>query len=190
MNIKIKKNVVKQKKSILCSFLPLTTKMLETSVLLLNCDQSPLNIISIRRALSLIRKNKVYYEENHTSLLKIISVHGTIKIPRILILKYYVKVPNKKCFPSKKNILKRDKYVCQYCHIELTDKSATVDHIIPRHKGGASTWVNMVACCRDCNLYKGSKLPKEAKMVLENTPKEPTRNFIFEDAIKFFMRNQ
>ncbi len=188
MGINIKNIVVKHKKSIVSCFLPLTTKMLETSVLLLNYDQSPLNIISMRRALSLMRKNKVYYEENHTSILKFVSSRETIKIPRILILKYYVKTPNKKCFPSKKNILKRDKYVCQYCHIELTDKSATVDHIIPRHKGGGSTWVNMVACCRECNLYKGSKLPKEANMILETTPKEPKRNFIFEDSIKFFMR--
>lgn len=167
----------------------ISQKMLENSVLLLNFDQSPLNIISMRRALDLITKNKVYFELDGKQNLKVKSLSGEIKIPRVLILKYYVKVPHKKSFPSKKNILRRDKYVCQYCSIPLED-NATIDHVVPRHRGGSNSWVNMVACCRDCNLSKGNRTPKEAGMVLRNKPKEPARNLIFEDAIQFFLRIQ
>ncbi len=161
--------------------------MLENSVLLLNFDQSPLNIISMRRALDLISKNKVYFDPDTKTNLKFMALSGEIKIPRVLILKYYIKVPNRKSFPSKKNILRRDKYVCQYCNIDLED-NATIDHVVPRHRGGSNSWVNMVACCRDCNLSKGNKTPKEAGMVLRNKPKEPTKNLIFEEAIQFFLR--
>ena len=161
--------------------------MLENSVLLLNFDQSPLNIISMRRALDLITKNKVYFEETTNHALKVKALCEEIKIPRVLILKYYVKVPHKKSFPSKKNILRRDKYICQYCGMDLED-NATVDHVVPRHRGGSNSWVNMVACCRDCNLAKGNKTPKEAGMTLRTKPKEPTKNLIFEDAIQFFLR--
>ena len=161
--------------------------MLENSVLLLNFDQSPLNIISMRRALDLITKNKVYFEETSKHSFKIRAISGEIKVPRVLILKYYIKVPHKKSFPSKKNILRRDKYICQYCGIDLED-NATIDHIVPRHRGGSNSWVNMVACCRQCNLSKGNKTPKEAGMELKSKPKEPARNLIFEEAIQFFMR--
>lgn len=141
----------------------------------------------MRRALDLITKNKVYFEEATNHVLKIKAICGEIKIPRVLILKYYVKVPHKKSFPSKKNILRRDKYICQYCGMDLED-NATVDHVVPRYRGGSNSWVNMVACCRDCNLAKGNKTPKEAGMTLRAKPKEPTKNLIFEDAIKFFLR--
>jgi 5-methylcytosine-specific restriction endonuclease McrA len=163
--------------------------MLENSVLLLNFDQSPLNIIPMRRALDLISKNKVYYESKEDDI-KILCLAGEIRIPKVMILKYYVKVPLKKSFPSKRNILRRDKYICQYCSIELNEKNATVDHIHPKNKGGSNSWVNMVACCRDCNLYKGNKTPKEAGMELLNKPKEPKCNLVFEDAIRFFTRKK
>jgi 5-methylcytosine-specific restriction endonuclease McrA len=160
----------------------------DNSVLLLNFDQSPLNIIPMKRALDLMTKNKVYYETDTTKCIKIKALAGEIIIPKVLILKYYVKIPNKKSFPSKKNILRRDKYTCQYCSLDLTDKEATVDHIVPRHRGGGNSWVNLVACCRDCNLFKGNRTPKEAGMELLRKPKEPTHNLIFEDVIRFYMR--
>ena len=138
----------------------------------------------MRRALDLMTKNKVYYEETEEAI-KIKSLHGEVKI-----LKYYVKVPLKKTYPSKKNILRRDKYICQYCSIELNETNATVDHIIPRHRGGSNSWVNMVAACRDCNLFKGNRSPKEAGMTILNKPKEPCYNLIFDDILRFFLRKK
>jgi len=172
-----------------CHSRRLSKKMLENSVLLLNFDQSPLNVITMRRALDLMSKNKVYYEETDYSI-NIQCLNGTIKIPKVMILKYYVKVPLRKTYPSKKNILRRDKYICQYCSIELTEHNATVDHIVPRQRGGSNSWVNMVAACRDCNLFKGNKTPKEAGMNLLNKPKEPSYNLIFDDILKFFLRKK
>ena len=183
-----KKNANNRTKAELCRSLPSSKKMVENSVLLLNFDQSPLNIIPMKRALDLMTKNKVYYEMDATKCIKVKALSGEISIPKVLILKYYVKIPNKKSFPSKKNILRRDKYTCQYCSLDLTDKEATVDHIVPRHKGGGNSWVNLVACCRDCNLFKGNRTPKEAGMELLRKPKEPTHNLIFEDVIRFYLR--
>ena len=167
----------------------LSKKMLENSVLLLNFDQSPLNVITMRRALDLMTKNKVYYEETSDHI-KIKCIDREVKIPKVMILKYYVKVPLKKTYPSKKNILRRDKYICQYCNVELVEHNATVDHIVPRHRGGSNSWVNMVAACRDCNLFKGNRTPKEAGMELLNKPKEPSYNLIFDDILRFFLRKK
>ena len=185
---RLKKNVNNRTSTELTRSRPSSKTMVENSVLLLNFDQSPLNIITMRRALDLMTKNKVYYEIDSQKCIKVKALIGEISIPKVLILKYYVKIPNKKCFPSKKNILRRDKYTCKYCSLDLTDKNATVDHIVPRHKGGGNSWVNLVACCRDCNLFKGNKTPKEAGMELLRKPKEPTHNLMFEDVIKMFMR--
>jgi 5-methylcytosine-specific restriction endonuclease McrA len=122
--------------------------------------------------------------------IEVVSVSKTIKIPKILILKYYVKLPFKKAAASRQNILRRDLYCCQYCGKEMNNKDATFDHIIPTSKGGASSWVNMVASCRACNLFKGSKTPKEAQMVLKNKPKEPSYGFLFESMLITFRKKK
>jgi 5-methylcytosine-specific restriction endonuclease McrA len=72
----------------------------------------------------------------------------------------------------------------------MNNKDATIDHIIPTCKGGASSWVNMVASCRACNLFKGSKTPKEAQMVLKNKPKEPSYGFLFESMLITFRKKK
>ena len=100
------------------------------------------------------------------------------------------KTSRKKASASRQNIFKRDQYCCQYCGIDLNNKDATVDHVIPKCKGGSSTWINMVASCRACNLFKGSKTPKEAKMVLKNKPKEPSYGFLFESMLITFRKKK
>lgn len=133
-------------------------------------------------------RDKVYGDDTTQECYEVVSVSKIVKIPKILILKYYVKLPYKRASPSRKNILKRDKYSCQYCGIDLCDKTATIDHITPRSKGGASSWTNMVAACKDCNLHKGNKTPKEAKMELRAKPKEPSYGFLFEDMLITFRK--
>ena len=105
-----------------------------------------------------------------------------------MILKYYVKLPFKKVAANRKNIMQRDKYCCQYCGIDLCDRTATIDHIVPKSKGGGSTWVNLVTACKDCNLFKGNRTPKEAKMVLKSKPKEPSYGFLFEQMLISFRK--
>ncbi|NBO36560.1 HNH endonuclease, partial [bacterium] len=93
-----------------------------------------------------------------------------------------------KVVPNRKNVFKRDNYVCQYCGIDLCDKTATIDHILPKSKGGGSTWVNMVTSCKDCNLAKGNKTLKEAKMNLRTKPKEPAYGFLFDHMLITFRK--
>ena len=160
---------------------------MKKQVLLLNQDNTPLNIITISKAYKLLTRDKVWGDDTNECY-ELSSVSKIVKIPKILILKYYVKLPYKKISPTRGNILRRDQYCCQYCGIDLTDKDATVDHIVPRSKGGGSTWVNMVASCRDCNLSKGNRTPKEAKMVLKSKPKEPSYGFLFENMLITFRK--
>jgi len=161
---------------------------MKKQVLLLNQDNTPLNVITIGKAFKLLSKDKVYPDFNSEEFYEVVSVSKIVKIPKILILKYYVKLPYKKAAPSRANILRRDQYSCQYCGIDLCDKTATVDHIVPRCKGGGSTWVNLVAACKDCNLHKGNRTPKEAKMELKTKPKEPSYGFLFDQILVSFKR--
>lgn len=163
---------------------------MKKQVLLLNQDSTPLNIITISKAFKLLAKDKVWADETLNEYYEVVSVSKIIKIPKILILKYYVKLPFKRIAPTRKNIFKRDKYTCQYCGIDLCEKSATIDHIIPKSKGGGSTWTNMIASCKDCNLFKGNRSPKEAKMDIKSKPKEPSYGFIFDDMLISFKKDK
>jgi 5-methylcytosine-specific restriction endonuclease McrA len=96
---------------------------------------------------------------------------GIFKLPLHLVLKKYVHIPYRDVSPSRKNIFKRDNYVCQYCEIKLDTETATVDHVLPRCRGGKHEWNNVVTCCLKCNRKKGDKTPTEANMPLSKTPK-------------------
>ncbi|MEO5366008.1 MAG: HNH endonuclease [Magnetococcus sp. WYHC-3] len=165
-------------------------KGMKKQVLLLNQDNTPLNIITVGKAFKLMSNDKVWGDETTTEYYEVASVSKIVKIPKILILKYYVKLPFRRAAPSRKNILRRDQYECQYCGVDLCDKTATVDHIIPKCKGGGSTWVNLVAACKDCNLHKGNRTTKEAKMDLKNKPKEPSYGFFFDHMLITFRKKK
>jgi len=74
---------------------------------------------------------------------------------------------------SRKNIHRRDKHICQYCSVILPENQGTLDHVIPRSRGGLNTWQNLVCCCVKCNTKKGNRTPNEANMKLLSIPKEP-----------------
>lgn len=162
---------------------------MKKQVLLLNQDNTPLNIITVSKAYKLMTRDKVWVDDSNDCY-ELLSISKIVKIPKILILKYYVKLPYKKAASSRQNILRRDQYCCQYCGMDLTNKDATVDHVTPRSKGGASSWVNMVAACRKCNLDKGNRTPKEAKMELKTKPKEPSYGFLFENMLITFRKKK
>jgi 5-methylcytosine-specific restriction endonuclease McrA len=96
---------------------------------------------------------------------------GVFRLPKHIILKKYVYIPYRDFSPTRKNIFRRDNHSCQYCGCELDSQSATIDHILPRSKGGMHKWENVVACCLKCNRKKGDRTPQEAKMPLLSTPK-------------------
>lgn len=162
---------------------------MKNQVLLLNLDNTPLHLITLRKAYRLLSKNKVWGDETDPECYEVMAIKQVIKIPKILILKYYVKLPYKKAAPTRQNVFKRDQYCCGYCGIELSTSSATLDHIVPRSKGGATSWTNMVTACKDCNTSKGNRTPKEAKMTLKIKAHEPSFGFLFESMLITFKRN-
>ena len=105
-------------------------------------------------------------------------VVGSIPMPAVVRFKKGVflgsiKVPPKKRKPNRKNIFVRDSGCCQYCNKKLTFESATVDHVIPRSKGGRNTWDNLVLCCGPCNIKKGNRKPTDVGLKLLTPPRNP-----------------
>jgi 5-methylcytosine-specific restriction endonuclease McrA len=99
------------------------------------------------------------------------TVNRTFPYPSIIKLSAYVKVPFKKVELSRKNVLRRDGHCCQYCGIKGLD--ITIDHIIPKSKGGQDTWENLVTACHLCNNHKSNTTPEEAGLTLISKPRKP-----------------
>ena len=96
------------------------------------------------------------------------SIDNTFGIPDAVILRNFVQRKPRESVCTKNNILLRDLYQCQYCDASLFNGDATIDHVIPRSKGGSITWYNAATSCRDCNNKKGSKLLKDSNLRLKN----------------------
>ncbi|TLX17219.1 HNH endonuclease [Rhizobium sp. MHM7A] len=95
-----------------------------------------------------------------------------IKFPSVIALKEYQQVSRAIAF-NRYNIWLRDGGVCQYCATEVTTRDFTFDHVIPRSRGGGTTWENIVCSCQPCNTFKANRTPKEAKMTLLTEPRKP-----------------
>ena len=144
--------------------------VLNKRVLLLNQNYEPMSICSARKAVILLYLGKAEIVERYDSLM-VRSVSTEIPLPSVLRLDRYVPIPRKRILLSRKNILKRDRFRCQYCGAK--GKPLTVDHVIPRERGGPDTWENLVAACVACNTKKGNRTPEEAGMKLLKVPKKP-----------------
>lgn len=96
-----------------------------------------------------------------------------VKAPKLIRLLYYNRMPKTDVKLTRRNILIRDGFLCQYCNKKLNMKNATMDHVIPRSKGGQTSWQNIVACCSSCNVKKGHKTLEEAKIKLFKKPRKP-----------------
>jgi 5-methylcytosine-specific restriction endonuclease McrA len=137
-------------------------------VLVLNADFTPLNITSLQKSMKLILKGKA--EILKEDLEKILTVSGEFIRPLIIRLFNYVKFRPKAIKISRHRIYARDNHQCVYCG---SKRNLTLDHIIPRSKGGPNTWSNMVTSCSSCNVKKGDKSLEQAKMRLNKQPYEP-----------------
>lgn len=144
--------------------------------LILNATYQPLTIISVKRGLILSFKDngmKVlsYYDDC------IISEKQEHKLPAVMWYPNFINVAKKRT-PTKRTILARDGYSCQYCFKNLGRHEATVDHVIPvcrfKNKKEANTWENMVACCQKCNSKKGDSMLQDIDLKLIRKPKPPT----------------
>lgn len=144
-----------------------------SKVLVLNASYEPLNICTWRRAVVLLMKGKAEQIEHNGKL-----IYTNLPVPTVIRLRSYVKIPYKEISLSRRNLLHRDNYTCQYCGDRRHD--LTIDHIVPRSKGGTDSWENVVAACLKCNVKKGDRTPKEANMVMTTTPRRPPSHVYFE----------
>ncbi len=142
---------------------------LHRPVLVLNASYEPINICAARRALVLVLKGVATAEEQ--SHIAVRSALQSILLPSVIRLIGYRRIPHQTRSLSRKNILIRDRFTCQYCQRTLGSAELTLDHVIPRSRSGETAWENLVACCHDCNNRKGSRTPEEAGMRLSRQPR-------------------
>ena len=140
------------------------------SVLVLNQDYTPLTICSFQRAFLLVflEKAELLDQVSEKSLRTISQNYPYPSVIRIL---QYKHVPYRGVVLTRYNIFKRDGYKCQYCG---ATKDLTLDHLIPKSKGGKSTWTNLVTACKHCNAKKGDYTPEEVGLTLAKTPVKPS----------------
>ncbi len=143
-------------------------------VLVLNASYEPLNITTWRRATVLMLKGKAERLEedpNH-------KIRTNMKLPTVIRLRYFIKVPYRELALNRKNLLQRDSFSCQYC--DYKGENLSIDHVVPRSRGGEDTWENVTTACISCNLKKGNRTPTEANMKLKQKPYKPLSKLTFE----------
>jgi len=141
-----------------------------THVLVLNASWEPLSVVSVRRAIVLLLKEKAELVEAARETLRAERVE--FPVPVVIRLVTYVRIPAYLGPPfSRRALLIRDRHTCQYCG--RSDGPLTIDHVVPISRGGETTWDNVVAACPACNHRKGDRTPAEAGMTLRSRPARP-----------------
>lgn len=174
---------------------------LQASVLALNRQYAPVHVITARRAFCLLYKGlaEVIAHDSRgfqaynfdgwveSSLIQlelgetddddwIHTVSFEIRVPRVVRLLRYERTPRNTVKFNRRNVFLRDEYVCQYCGRRYGGHRLSLDHVLPKSRGGPTTWENVVCCCLDCNVRKGGRTPPEAGMHLLRPPRKPSRN--------------
>ena len=138
-------------------------------VLVLNSDYTPLNVTTIRRGFILVIKGKAEVLREDTQ--KIVTTIGEFVRPLVIRLLNYVRFTSAPLKLNRKRLYRRDDNQCVYCG---SKKSLTIDHVLPKSRGGKNTWGNLVTCCNPCNIKKGNRTPEESGMKLRKKPYEPS----------------
>lgn len=144
-------------------------------VLLLNANFEPLNVCTTRRAIGLLHKGKAEMMLNGRGFIH--TVRQAYPRPSVIRLGYMIKRPRPRVRLSKREIFRRDEFSCQYCGAK--SGRLTIDHVVPRHRGGAHDWMNLVTACAACNLKKGGRTLPEARMSLLRKPQEPKASALY-----------
>ena len=167
---------------------------LNGNTLVLNRSWMAVQVCSVKRAITLLYQGhakvinpddyQVYnFEDWHDVSQQMVEVDSNeiissptirIKIPRVIVLMIYDKLPKRQVRFSRKNIFERDNWRCQYCGTKPSKTDLNLDHILPRSKGGKTTWDNIVVSCFPCNSKKGSKTIEQAGLKLKTPPKKPS----------------
>lgn len=164
------------------------TAVLNTKVLVLNRSFLPVHITSVRRAFTLLYQGvahavdaeyRTFDFESWASLSAAMHddtvglVNRVIRVPRVILLLAYDRVPRRQVRFSRINIYARDKSTCQYCGRKFPRSDLNLDHVVPRSQGGLSRWDNVVCSCHTCNHRKGGRTPEQAGMKLLRVPRRP-----------------
>ncbi len=173
---------------------------LNTSVLVLNRAFMAVHVVNVRRAFGLMYRELAevidvedgqYANYDFESWLLISdlrtdesdphrdwvrSVSFEIQVPRVIRLLFYDRVPKHSLRFNRRNLFARDNHRCQYCGTHVPQQELSMDHVLPRSRGGTTTWENIVCCCVRCNSAKGGRTPKEARMPLLKKPVKPRFN--------------
>ena len=143
---------------------------MDQKVLILNQDYTAFALCSIQKAFVLLYLEKAeLVHKSETGILR--TINKVFPAPSIIRLQRYVHVPYKGISLSRNNIMKRDHYQCLYCG---SNKNLTLDHLIPKSRGGNSSWTNLATACMRCNTKKGDRTPEEAGLTLKQKPRRPT----------------
>lgn len=143
-----------------------------SQVLVLNASYEPLNVVTVRRAVVLLLKEKAEIVEATQAWLR--AERLVLPVPLVIRLVCYVRIPRGFSLPlSRRTILARDQYTCQYCGAQPGRAHLTLDHVVPRSRGGQTCWENVVTACAPCNRRKGDRTPQEAGMPEPRRPGRP-----------------
>ena len=148
-------------------------------VLVLNGDYRPMAVCSVERAFVMVLLQKAELVEADPDR-ALHSAHATFPWPSIVRLKGYVRVPYRRIMLTRRNVLRRDSHRCQYCG---SKDRLTLDHVVPKSRGGPDAWDNLVAACVPCNNRKGNKTPEEAEMPLRRKPFRPSHVMYLRDFV-------
>jgi 5-methylcytosine-specific restriction endonuclease McrA len=149
--------------------------MINYPVLVLNYSYEPLAVCRARRAVVLIYQGKAEMLENGAGFIH--SIRETFQLPSVIRLAQMIKRPHRERKMTRFEIFNRDRHTCQYCGQQ--NRQLTLDHVIPRYRGGQHTWENVVSACVACNRRKAGRTPREANMKLIRPPTPPRDNHFY-----------
>jgi 5-methylcytosine-specific restriction endonuclease McrA len=161
--------------------------MLNSSVLVLNRSYLPVHVTSVRRAFTLLYQEVARavdegYETFDFEAWSRLSTFGqeaigtssgAVRVPRVIALLHFDRVPMRHVRYSRVNVFARDRYTCQYCGASPHRSQLNLDHVVPRSHGGKTSWENVVCSCVDCNRRKGGRTPEQARLRLLRAPRRP-----------------
>ena len=148
---------------------------MDANVLVLNQDYQPLSVCSVQRSVKLLFMDKAELLHDYPDR-TISTVTEEYSYPSVIRLRRYINIPYTRIVLSRRNIMKRDGNRCQYCG---SSRNLTIDHVVPRSRGGNDSWENLVTACDTCNVQKGNRTPREAKMPLKRKPFRPVHITFF-----------
>lgn len=152
---------------------------MDAHVLVLNQDFQPLSICSVQRSMKLLFLEKA--DLLHDAPNRIIRTPSTEFVyPSVIRMRRYIRLPYHRIVLTRRNVMRRDRQTCQYCG---TRSDLTLDHVMPKSRGGKDTWENLVTACNRCNVRKGNRTPEEAEMLLEREPYRPIHITFFRDIL-------